>query len=61
MNVLVKNIDNSETNYAFDPARAAAVVGEYALYFFQSRIRGYQVTFDDGTGFGIGCYSQEAI
>ena len=61
MNVLVKNLDDTEINPIFDPIGKEEVVGFYQKLLWQSAIRGYKVTFDDGTGFSTGCYGEEAF
>jgi hypothetical protein len=61
MLVKVMNLDGTEQSPIFDPAHKEEVVGFYQKLFWRSGIRGYQVFFDDGTGFSVGHYSVEGI
>lgn len=54
MNVSVKNLDNTATNYGYAPEHKAHVIGFYTKMFWRKEIKGFTMTHDDGDVISIG-------
>lgn len=61
MLVNVTLLDGTEISPIFDPEHKELVIVVYQKQYWTSSIRGYKVTFDDGTGFSVGCYLAEKM
>ncbi len=55
MLVTVRNNDNTETTYGFDPQHKSEAIGFYTKMYWAQKIQGYRIQFADGTIFNIGC------
>jgi hypothetical protein len=54
MLVTIRNNDNTETTFGFDPQHKAEAIGFYTKMYWNSAIQGYRIQFDDGSVFNIG-------
>lgn len=49
MNVVVMNLDNTTTMYAFSPEHKEEAIGFYTKAYWQGRIQGFKAILSDGS------------
>lgn len=54
MNVVVMNLDNTSTMYAFAPEHKEEAIGFYTKAYWQGRIQGFKAILSDGSIVAIG-------
>lgn len=54
MNVVVMNLDNTSTMYAFAPEHKAEAIGFYTKAYWAGRIQGFKAILADGSIVAIG-------
>ena len=54
MNVVVMNLDNTQTTYGFDPQHKAEVIGFYTKTYWAGRIQGFKAILADGSVVAMG-------
>jgi hypothetical protein len=54
MLVTIRNNDNTETTFGFDPQHKSEAIGFYTKMYWAQKIQGYRIQFADGSIFNIG-------
>jgi len=54
MLVTIRNNDNTQTTYGFDPEHKSEAIGFYTKLYWQNKIQGFTATFTGGETITVG-------